>query len=280
MKILNGRELADYVKERQAKQVRGLRQAHKVFPKLAIIRANTDPVVDVYMRLKQAYGEDILIEVDVHEVEQTQAIDLIKKLNADESVHGIIVQLPLPNPAGTDEILNAVDPKKDVDGLGEHAIYDPATPTAIDWLLNGYNVELAGKKILIVGQGRLVGAPLAKIWRSRGYNVATADIDTPKEELVQIAKQSDVIVSAAGSPGLITSNMVKNGAAVVDAGVATDQNGLVGDVAPDVRERDSISITPVKGGVGPLTVSALFDNVIRAARANGVEVINPGAADL
>lgn len=267
MKILNGRELADFVKERQAKQVRALRQAHKVFPKLAIIRTNPDPVVDVYMRLKQAYGEDILIETNVHEVEQAEAVGLIKKLNADESVHGIIVQMPLPDPSGTDEVLNAVAPEKDVDGLGANAVFDAATPTAINWLLNGYNVDLVGKKILIVGQGRLVGEPLARLWIGMGYDVGTVDINTPKNELVETARQSDVIVSAAGSPGLITSDMVKTGAAVVDAGVATDNNGLVGDVAPDVRERKDIDITPLKGGVGPLTVSALFDNVIRAARA-------------
>ena len=117
MKLLNGADLAEFIKERQARAVRGLRQAHDVAPKLAIIRTNPDPVVDSYMRMKQRYGEDILIDVDVHTVEQAQALETIKQLNTDASVHGIIVQIPLPDPGQTDELLNAVDASKDVDGL-------------------------------------------------------------------------------------------------------------------------------------------------------------------
>src|SRR6266568_3675340 len=108
MKLLNGRELAEFIKERQAHEVRGLRQAHQVIPKLAIIRTNPDPVVDSYMRLKQTYGEDILIEVDIHTIKQSEAPQRIKQLNADPSVHGIIVQIPIPDPTQTTEILDTV----------------------------------------------------------------------------------------------------------------------------------------------------------------------------
>jgi methylenetetrahydrofolate dehydrogenase (NADP+) / methenyltetrahydrofolate cyclohydrolase len=263
MRILNGADLASFIKERQARQVRALRQAHGITPKLAIIRTNPDPVVDVYMHLKKRYAEDIGAEVEVCEVAQSKAIAAIKKLNADKSVHGIIVQLPLPEPAETDAILSAVAPSKDVDGLHPRTTFDSATATAIHWLLSGYNINLSGKKIVIVGQGRLVGKPLAAMWQASGLDVTTADITTA--DIPALVRTADVVVSATGSPGLITSSMLRPGAVVVDAGLATDKNGLVGDVAPDARERTDLTITPQKGGVGPLTVCALFDNLIRAA---------------
>jgi methylenetetrahydrofolate dehydrogenase (NADP+) / methenyltetrahydrofolate cyclohydrolase len=263
MRLLNGSDLAGFIKERQAHQVRALRQAHKIFPKLAIIRTNPDPVVDSYMRLKQNYGRDILIDVDVHTIPQAEALESVAKLNTDPTVHGIIVQIPLPNPSQTDDILNAVTPEKDVDGLGKKAVLDPATPTAIIWLLAGYNVDLAGKKIVVVGQGRLVGKPLTRIWKRDGLDVHAADRRT--ENLKGLLRDADVVISATGVPGLIVADTLKIGAVVVDAGVATDKNGLVGDVDPAARERTDLTITPEKGGVGPLTVCALFDNVIRAA---------------
>jgi methylenetetrahydrofolate dehydrogenase (NADP+)/methenyltetrahydrofolate cyclohydrolase len=264
MKLLNGADLVDYIKERQAKQVRALKQADGVSPKLAIIRTNPDPVVDSYMRLKQNYGKDIGIDVDVHTIDQKEGVNTIKQLNSDESIHGVIVQIPLPDITQTDEILNSVAAEKDVDGLAEGSLFDPATPVAINWLLAGYNVELRGKIIVIVGHGRLVGRPLAKMWETSDLNVQIADKKT--ENLAELTKQADILVCATGSPGLITKDMVKEDVVIVDAGVATDSNGLIGDVAVDVRELPNIKITPEKGGVGPLTVSALFDNVIRSAR--------------
>jgi len=264
-KILNGRELAEFIQERQAKQVRGLRQAEGISPKLAIIRTNPDPIVDSYMRIKQRYGEEIGVAVEVHTIDQAEALATINQLNADESVNGIIVQIPLPDPTQTDEILNAVTPEKDVDGLAANTSFDAPTPMAISWLLAGYNVELSkGKKIVIVGHGRLVGRPLAAMWKHSDYDVLV--LDKESGELGETLQQADVVISATGVPGLITADMIKQDAVVVDAGVATDKNGLVGDVAPEVRELPDISITPEKGGVGPLTVAALFDNVIRAAR--------------
>lgn len=264
-KELNGKELSLFIKERQAKAVRNLRQEHKIFPKLAIIRTNPDPVVDSYMRLKQGYGEDILIDVDVHTIDQSEALERIQELNADDSVHGIIVQIPLPDVSQTNEVLASVSPRKDVDGLAPDSKFDPATPIAISWLLAGYNVELKGNKILVVGQGRLVGKPLTRLWQSSGLEVDVADRKTAN--LSQKTLNADVIVSATGVPALITAEMVKPDAIIVDAGVATDSNGLVGDVAEDVRALPGIAITPEKGGVGPLTVSALFENVIRSARS-------------
>jgi methylenetetrahydrofolate dehydrogenase (NADP+)/methenyltetrahydrofolate cyclohydrolase len=264
MRLLNGSDLAGFIKERQAHQVRGLIQAHNVTPKLAIVQTNHTPVIDAYVRLKKRYGIDVHVEVEAHVIEQVEALETIKKLNADPTVHGIIVQLPVAEPSQTDELVNAVDPAKDVDGLGKNPAFDPATPTAVNWLLAGYNVELRNKKIVIVGQGRLVGAPLARMFRDSGLTVETADETT--EDLGALTRTADVLVTATGQPGLIKGDMIMPSAVVVDAGVATDAGKMVGDLAEDVRDRTDLSMTPPKGGVGPLTVCALFENVIESAR--------------
>lgn len=264
MKLLNGFELAEYIKERQARQVRGLRQAHGVIPKLAIVQTIDNPVIDKYVALKKAYGEDILIEVEHYKVPQIEAAAIVDRLNKDDSIHGIIIQLPLEEPQETESLVNLVTPRKDVDGLGKDAYLDPATPMAINWLLAGFNVELRNRKILIIGQGRLVGRPLAKMWLDSGLDVQTVDKDT--EDITPFVKDAEVIVTATGVPRLITSKMLRPDVVVVDAATASENGKLVGDVAEDVRERHDLTITPAKGGVGPLTVAALFDNVIRAAR--------------
>jgi methylenetetrahydrofolate dehydrogenase (NADP+) / methenyltetrahydrofolate cyclohydrolase len=265
MRFLNGKELAGFIKERQAHQVRGLRQAHDIKPKLAIVATLNNPVTNAYLRKKQQYGTDILVGVDLYQVFQNEVRDTIAKLNADNSVHGIIVQLPLEDATETEDIVNLVASHKDVDGLGRQPAFEPATPLAILWLLSGYNVELKGKKIVLIGRGRLVGSPLERMLRESGYDPAIIEKETtnPKE----IAADADIIITATGHHGVLTSDMIKHGAVVVDAGVAGEGNKTVGDVASDVYEtRDDLTITPLKGGVGPLTVCALFENVIRAAQ--------------
>jgi methylenetetrahydrofolate dehydrogenase (NADP+) / methenyltetrahydrofolate cyclohydrolase len=265
MRLLDGLQLAGFIKERQARQVRALRQAHKIFPKLAIIRTSEDPRIAAYVKLKKAYGADILVEVEEHFVPQSQALATVKKLNADPTVTGIIVQLPLAETSKTSELLNAVDPAKDVDGLGEKAVLDPATPMAILWLLAGYNIELTGKNVVVVGQGRLVGGPLTKMLTASGNKVTPVTKAT--DNLEAAIRTGDVVITAAGVPGLIKSDMLRPDAIVVDAGVATDKGKLVGDIDPAVYERHDLTITPKRGGVGPLTVCALFENVIRAGMA-------------
>jgi len=264
MKLLNGSELASYIKQRQAHEVRALRQAWHVEPRLAIVVTVDNPVIDIYMRLKQKYGADILVDVDIHRVKQTEAVELLNKLSNDVNVHGIIVQLPLENPDQTDEITDLVAPAKDVDALGSHATLDPATPMAIMWLLAGYNIDLQGKKVLLIGRGKLVGKPLEKILIDSGIDVTVADRST--ENLTELAREADIIITATGSPAILNSDMIKQGAVVVDAGVASEGGKTVGDIADDVYQRDDLTMTPVKGGVGPLTVCALFENVIRAAK--------------
>lgn len=266
MKVLNGLELSEYIKERQAKQVRNLRQGYKTFPKLAIVRTTDNPVILTYVRKKQRYGEDILIGVDDYRADtEDKALERIHALNEDPSVHGIIVQLPLNDASRTDELVNAVAPEKDVDALGKNAVLDAATPMAINWLLTGYNVELGGKHIVIIGNGRLVGAPLARMWKNSGLDVEV--IDSSVNDLASTVKRADIVVTATGNPGLVTSDMLRERAVVVDAATASEDGKIVGDVAADARTREDLTITPEKGGVGPLTVTALFDNVIRAARA-------------
>jgi methylenetetrahydrofolate dehydrogenase (NADP+)/methenyltetrahydrofolate cyclohydrolase len=265
VKILNGRELAYYIKERQAREVRALRQSWHIVPKLVIVQIKDDPVINTYVRLKKQYGADILIDVDIHRVSQAETPELIQHLNVDKSVHGIIVQLPLEDPDQTDEIVNEVAANKDVDALGEHAQFEPATPMAIMWLLSGYNVDIRGKKVLLIGRGKLVGAPLEKILKASDIDVEV--IDRTAEDLSAHTKTADIIITATGSPAILYSDMIKQDAVVVDAGVASESGKTVGDLAPEVYERQDLTITPQKGGVGPLTVCALFENVIRAARA-------------
>lgn len=265
MKLLSGSDLADFIKERQARQVRALRQAHDIFPRLAIVQTIDNPVIDSYVSVKKRYGTDILVDVELFKIDQADLQGVVKRLNEDDSVHGIIIQLPLADESDTESAVNAVIPEKDVDGLGAGAILEPATPMAINWLLAGYNVDLRAKQVAIIGNGRLVGKPLSKIWRDSGYDVTVFDRST--DDMATKLKDYDVIVTAAGAPGLVVSDSIKQGAVIVDAGTAAEHGKILGDVAEDVRQRDDISITPPKGGVGPLTVTALFENVIQAALA-------------
>jgi methylenetetrahydrofolate dehydrogenase (NADP+)/methenyltetrahydrofolate cyclohydrolase len=264
MKILDGLELAGYIKNRQSRQVRALRQAEHVIPTLAIVRTNSSPVLDIYMRLKKTYGDDITVQVNIYSLKSSELLSKIDELNHDSTVHGIIVQLPLADQEQTEAAVNAVAPEKDVDGLGKRPVFTPSTAMAISWLLAGYNVDLGKKEIAIVGNGRLVGAPLAKLWKMSGYQVSVYDDKT--SDLAAVIKSAAIVVTATGVPGLITSNMIAPGAVVVDAGTASEKGKVVGDLSDDVRARTDLTITPPKGGVGPLTIAALFDNVILAAR--------------
>lgn len=260
MRELNGSELAGFIKERQAKQVRALRQAWHINPRLAIVTDVENPVIETYMRLKQRYGADILIDVEIHRVPAGGALEVIQELNNRDDVQGIILQLPISNSDQTEELLESIREDKDVDGLRKRAIFQAATPTAISWLLAGYGVDLKNKKVAIVGRGRLVGAPLEKMWLKSGVDVTVFEKGDDLSQLINY----DIIVSATGVPGLIKSQMIKTKAVVIDAGTASENGKIVGDVSEEVRQRNDVIITPKKGGVGPLTVSALFDNVITA----------------
>lgn len=289
-KILNGRDLADFIKEKQARQVRQLLKT----PKLLIIRDSDNPVIMKYVGLKKQYGADIGVEVEDFNAAENTSVKGLTKLftdknnrgvksltkpfteteqnpikeaisakianaNSDPSVNGIIVQLPLnfvPKEE-LDELLKQISIEKDVDGLTGQA--DTATAIAINWLLAGHNIDLKGQKIAMVGRGRLVGAPLIRMWKSSGYDLTVFGHDG---DLTQL-KNFDIIVTATGVPRLIKTEMVKPGAAIVDAGTASENGVIVGDLDEAVRARTDLkAITPKFGGVGPLTVCALFDGVI------------------
>ena len=258
MKILNGKELAGFIKERQAHQVRAL----KYRPKLLIIRDSANPVIVKYVQLKIKYGEDIGVEVEDFLAKNTDEIAAkIKSANTDPSVSGIIIQLPLTDQSKTDALCGLIAPTKDVDGLGRNACYDSATATAINWLLAGYDIKLANQKIAIIGRGKLVGAPLYQMFKSSNYDVT---LFHRGDDLTKL-NQYDIIITATGAPGLITSAMLKPGATIVDAGTASEDGILKGDVAAEVRKRtDLTAITPETGGVGPLTIACLFDHTITA----------------
>ncbi len=274
MKELNGAEIAGYMKANQAHTVKALR-SRKIHPKLVIIRDNDIPVINKYVKLKRRYGSDIGVEVEDWLCSDVKAA--IRRANTDQSIHGIIVQLPLKDMSNVDEIVAEIAPEKDVDGLASdiHAkdntknkysshdiIFESATATAINWLLAGYDVDLENSKIAIVGKGRLVGRPLIRMWQNSGYNVTAFGHTSDLAEL----RNYQIIITATGVPHLITSEMVAPGAIVVDAGTASEGGVLVGDIDDAVRERqDLTAITPKIGGVGPLTVTTLFEHVLMAA---------------
>lgn len=263
MKELNGKELQGFIKQRQARQVRNLRQEYGVAPKLVIIMSkNASQAIQTYVRMKTRYAADIMIDVDVQAVAQADMMAAIDQANNDPVVQGIILQLPIDDVSQTEKLCKLIVPEKDVDGLGDGRIYPSATAQAIDWLLAGYNIELSDKQIAIVGRGKLVGAPLEKMWRQRGLNVQVYDKANPAT--VDSLQKCGVIVTATGVPHLITSKMIVPETVVVDAGTASEGGVLVGDVDDAVRQRSDITITPQKGGVGPLTYTVLFDHLIEA----------------
>ena len=267
MKHLDGSELASFIKVRQLRQARNLRQAEGVMPTLAIVRCDNDnPVIDTYVRLKKRYSDDVEIEVNEYRESPETVQGRLTALANDDLVHGIIVQLPVEPSSQTDELLALIPSAKDVDGLTQNSQFDAATPTAIEWLLTGYNIDIAKKKIAVVGEGKLVGAPLAKRWQQSGRNVTVFEKEDGHNLAAELPNY-ELIITATGVAGLITSDMLAPQTVIIDAGTSAEDGVVKGDVAPEVRQtRQDITISPEKGGVGPLTVSTLFDNVLLAAR--------------
>ncbi len=259
MKILNGSELAGFIKERQSREVRGLKQP----PKLLIIRDSDNPVITKYVNLKIKYGADIGIAVEDFKAESAAEIaDKIREANADPEISGIIIQLPLTDKTKTAKLCDLIAPEKDVDGLGENAQFESATATAILWLLTGYDIDLKNSQIALVGRGKLVGTPLFKMFKNSNYRV---ELFRRGDDLTKL-KNFDIIISATGVPGLISDDFIKPGAVIVDAGTASEDGVLKGDVADAIRNRsDLAAITPKIGGVGPLTITCLFDHVLQSA---------------
>jgi len=261
---LDGSEVASFIKDRQRHAVRALKQSAHVQPRLAIVRSAGNPAVDIYLRLKRSYADEIGVEIVIHEADKKNVDKILNLLSKDDSVQGIILQLPFENLDDLDRTFDNIAPEKDVDNLRGDSIYDAPTSVAVLWLLAAYNIDLPGKNIVVIGQGRLVGLPLTKMLFASGIEPIVIDEATKNRE--NIIAEADIIITGVGKPGIIKSSTIKAGAMVIDAGIASDNGVMKGDVEDAAREREDISITPRVGGVGPLTVAALFENLIRASQ--------------
>lgn len=263
--IIDGKEIASKVtQELQAIIAKG-----SLLPKLAIILIGENPASLVYVNQKVKKGNEIGIEVEVFRFNQNSSEkdveDTISRLNKDSRVDGIIVQLPLPTGFNQDKLINLVTPQKDVDGLVNNSPFDPATALGVMELLKRSRVEIKGKQITVMGASDLVGKPAARLLEKEGGLVKIIDINTlePREFI----KRADILVVAIGVPKYLTKEMVKDGVVVIDVGINRTEEGLVGDVDFDNVEKVASLITPVPGGVGPMTVAMLLSNVVKAAES-------------
>lgn len=265
MKYLSGSNLVDYVSERQAKQVRALIQSKGIQPKLAIINTNPGNLPSQrYIKYKQTRAEELGIDLTIHNVDESSAVELIEELAKDDYTHGIILQLPLKDPNKTDSLVSLIPPEKDVDGMGKDSLVEPATAQAVLWLLTGYGIDLKGQNILVIGKGRLVGGPLIEMLEDQGFEPASIDEANTEEELLEAIQESDLIISAAGKAGLIKPEMLRDKQIIIDAGTSEGGGELKGDLSPKVYESKlNIKVTPTTGGLGPLTISCLFENLIQ-----------------
>lgn len=267
--ILYGKPVAQAIEQEIKTKIANFRSS-QIKPFLAVILVGNDAASQLYTQKKKDKAESLGIGFRLHhfptEIKEQNVIDLIGCLNQNKNVSGIIIQLPLPESFDTPKILAQIDSKKDVDGLNNG--FAPTTAGAILELLNYYNIGLKNKKIVIVGRGKLVGAPLEKILSEKNFDVTVCDSKTL--DLAVQTNQADIIISGVGKPGLITSDMVKSDTVIIDAGTAESSGSTVGDIDTEVYDGVSVytkvsSYSPVPGGVGPVTVVKLLKNVVEAA---------------
>lgn len=261
--ILDGKSVAEKIYENLEKEIEGLKEKN-IRPFLAVVLVGEDPASLLYVRKKEEKAESLGIGFKLYHfseiISEQEVLNLIADLNRNKNIHGIIVQLPLPQNFNTTKILESIAPKKDIDGL--NGGFPPPTTGAILEILRFYNIDLKNKKIVIIGRGKLVGQPLEKILTAQGVEPLVCDSQTP--DLKSKTLSGDVIVSGVGEPGLITADMVNENTIVIDAGTAESSGKTVGDVNKSVYEKVA-SYSPVPGGVGPVTVAMLYKNLIAAA---------------
>lgn len=275
-RILDGREVAAAVKDEVAKMVSRLEYQ----PGLATVLVGDDPASHTYVRGKRRDAEQVGIRSFHHELPaatpQADLVDLVAALNEDDDVDGILVQLPLPGDLDGEETVEAIDPAKDVDGLHPFSLgklmlgrpgLRPCTPSGVMRILDHYDIETTGARAVIVGRSFLVGRPLAMMLSERGADSTVSVAHSRTEDLAAVTREADILVAAAGSPGLIGAAHVKPGATVIDVGVNRTDDGLVGDVDFDAVVSLAGAITPVPGGVGPMTRAMLLVNTLSAAEA-------------
>jgi methylenetetrahydrofolate dehydrogenase (NADP+)/methenyltetrahydrofolate cyclohydrolase len=280
--IIDGKAVAARMRERVASLVKQLEEAHGVTPGLATILVGDDPASEVYVRMKREDSAQVGIRSFHHEppadVSEAELAALIDSLNADERVHGILLQLPLPAHLDQAVLVPRIAPEKDVDGLtpvnagllfqDQIGAMVPCTPAGVMELLTEARVELDGARAVVVGRSILVGKPLTVLLLAANATVTHCHSHT--RDLGAVCREADVIVAAAGRPGLITADMVREGAVVIDVGTNRTEAGLTGDVDFEGVSTKARAITPVPGGVGPMTRAMLLVNTVAAAQAQAV----------
>jgi methylenetetrahydrofolate dehydrogenase (NADP+)/methenyltetrahydrofolate cyclohydrolase len=278
---MDGKALAERARGEVAEEVAALSRPVG----LATVLVGDDPASAVYVRSKQKACREVGIEPFDHnlsaDTSQEDLLALVEQLNADAAVTGILVQLPLPDQIDEDRIIRSIKPIKDVDGfhpfsaghlLQGSPTFVAATPAGIMEILREYGVELQGARAVVIGRSTIVGKPMALLLLAEHATVTICHSRT--RDLADVVREADVIVAAVGRPETVTADMVRQGATVVDVGINRTDDGLVGDVSADVRDVAGL-LTPVPGGVGPMTIASLLRNTVRAARFQSGELAFP-----
>ena len=285
--LIKGAEVAAQIREELKKEVAGLKAKHNVVPGLATVLVGADPASQVYVGAKEKTCQELGIYSERHDLPekttQQELIALVQKLNKDPKINGILVQLPLPKHLNEEEVLYALDPRKDVDGfhpvnVGKLMIgepdYVPCTPAGIQQLLIRSGTKIDGAEVVVVGRSNIVGKPIANILLQKrpGANATVTICHTGTRDLAFHTRRADILIVAAGKPKAVTADMVKEGVVVIDVGVneigktADGKRILAGDVDFDTVKEKAKAITPVPGGVGPMTITMLMLNTVRAAK--------------
>lgn len=272
--LINGKKLADDLQEKMRKYL----LSKEIKPSLHIIYIGSDPVIDNFVKYKEKFGAIINVDVVTHrlptDISQESAVDYIRK--KQKNADGLIIQLPLPDHLDRDILLNCVDSKKDIDVLAESTRAEfaknktnffPPVTGAIAYIAKKHNIDFKSLTTLIVGNGMLVGHPTL-LWMNReGYNYTLVDKQTDVYVIHQLMNESDVIISGAGQPHMIKDFFIKKGAILFDAGTSESGKKILGDVDPDCYNKAAL-VTPVPGGIGPLTIAVLYNNLLHAKYPN------------
>jgi len=277
-KVIDGKAVAASVRARVAEEVQAFEAEHGRVPALATVLVGDDPASHVYVDGKRKACDEVGIRSLHHELpgetHENELLELVGELGLDRAVDGILVQLPVPDQIDPDRIVAAIDPAKDVDGLTPvnagllaHGMPGlvPCTPAGVMELLRHEGVELEGAEAVVVGRSKLVGVPVARLLLSANATVTSCHSRT--RDLPAVCRRADVLVAAVGSPELLGADAVKPGAVVIDVGVNRTDDGLRGDVDFEAASEVASAITPVPGGVGPMTIAMLLVNTLAAARA-------------
>jgi methylenetetrahydrofolate dehydrogenase (NADP+)/methenyltetrahydrofolate cyclohydrolase len=286
-KLINGNEVAKQIREELKQEVIQLKEKHNVTPGLVTILVGENPASVSYVTAKQKTSKELgfysIQDNQPENISEEQLLALIEKYNKDPKIHGILVQLPLPKHINETKILYAIDPKKDVDGfhpvnvgklmIGE-ADYLPCTPAGIQQLLIRSGTKIDGAEVVVVGRSNIVGKPIANILlqKQKGANATVTICHTGTRDMAFHTKRADILIVAAGKPKAVTADMVKEGAVVIDVGVnrigmtPDGKAKLCGDVDFDAVKEKASAITPVPGGVGPMTITMLMMNTVKAAK--------------